>query len=146
FTGHGVFSESMAGLSNSIGRSNDPAGLDQHPGIECRPVIHSEIESALRLILATESGLAKDDAILDFCSYAVERKIDTGAIWIAVHDRRIVWAMLPVPSPGRTMLMFAPTVLFVQTPPVAITMLSTEVCRHHAMRGVQLAQMLIDPS
>ena len=128
----------MAGLSNSIG----PADVR----IVCRPVQRGEIESALRLILATPAGLGADAQVLDFLSFCVDRKIDTNSIWIAVHQDQIVWAMLPVVSLGRTMLIFTPSVLFNQTPARAISQLGHELCEHYAHRGVQMAQMLIDPA
>jgi ribosomal protein S18 acetylase RimI-like enzyme len=121
----------MGGLSNS--------------DLVCRPVQRGEIEPALRLILATSCGLAADAQVLDFLSFCVERKIDTNAIWIAVHQGRLVWSMLPVASPGKTMLIFTPPVLFEQTPGSAIQRLGDDVCEHYAQRGVQLAQMLVDP-
>ncbi len=128
----------MPGLSNS-GHRHDA------DDVECRPVRHGEIESALRLILATETGLASDSQVLDFLSFCLERKIDTSAAWVAVSGDAIVWAMLPVVSPGRTMLLFTPPVRFVQAPVEAITKLVDAVGLHYAQRGVQLAQMLIDP-
>jgi mycothiol synthase len=127
----------MSGLSNFGDRRDS--------GVICRPVRHGEIESALRLILATETGLASDSQVLDFLSFCLERKIDTSGTWVAVEGDAIVWAMLPVVSPGRTMLLFTPPVRFVQTPVEAITKLADSVSQHYAQRGVQLAQMLIDP-
>jgi ribosomal protein S18 acetylase RimI-like enzyme len=129
----------MSALSNSFPR-HDAAG------IECRPVQRGEIEPAMRLILATESGLAGDEQVLDFLSFCLERKIDTNGTWIAIHDGRIVWSMLPSISPGKTMLIFTPLVQFTQTPQAAIGELADALCQHHAQRGVQLCQMLIDPA
>jgi ribosomal protein S18 acetylase RimI-like enzyme len=128
----------MAGLSNSIG----PADAD----LVCRPVERGEIEAALRLILATANGLGADAQVLDFLGFCVERRIDTNSIWIAIHRGQIVWAMLPVVSLGRTMLIFTPSVLFEQTPPHAISQLSADMCEHYSHRGVQMAQLLIDPN
>src|SRR5438874_11823334 len=128
----------MARVSNSIQR-HDAAG------IVCRPVQHGEIEPALRLILATQAGLGPDAQVLDFLAYCVERKIDTNGIWIAVHQGRIVWSLLPVVNPGRTMMIFTPMVLFTHTPPGTIAMLCDAVAEHYAPRGVHLAQILIDP-
>jgi mycothiol synthase len=128
----------MARVSNSI-PGHDAAG------ISCRPVQHGEIEAALRLILATPAGLGADAQVLDFLAYCVERKIDTNGIWVAVHQGRIVWSMLPVVNPGRTMMIFTPMVLFTQTPPGTIAMVCDAVAEHYAQRGVHLAQILIDP-
>jgi ribosomal protein S18 acetylase RimI-like enzyme len=62
-----------------------------------------------------------------------------------MHQGRIVWSMLPVMNPGRTMMIFTPMVLFAQTPPGTIGMLCDAVAEHYAQRGVHLAQLLIDP-
>jgi ribosomal protein S18 acetylase RimI-like enzyme len=129
----------MSALSNSFPR-HDAAG------IECRPVQRGEIEPAMRLILATERGLAGDAEVLDFLSFCLERKIDTNGTWIAIHNGRIVWSMMPSISPGKTMLIFTPLVSFTQTPPAAIGELADALCEHHAHRGVHLCQMLIDPA
>jgi ribosomal protein S18 acetylase RimI-like enzyme len=133
----------MAPVSNFTGSNPiDPTDAD---GVECRIVQRGEIESAIRLILATPAGLGADAQVLDFVSFCVERKIDTSGTWIAIHRGRIVWSMLPVLSPGNTMLLFTPQVLFSQTPQLAISRICDELCAHHSMRGIQLAQMLIDP-
>ena len=132
----------MAALSNSTGEGDGGVAGD---GVVCRPVQRGEIESALRLILATPAGLGADAQVLDFLSFCVERQIDTNATWIAVQRDRIVWSMLPVVSPGHTMLLFTPQVLFAQTSEQAVARLCDEMCTHYGSRGVQLAQMLIDP-
>ena len=99
----------------------------------------------MRLILATEKGLAGDAEVLDFLSFCLDRKIDTNGTWIALHQGRIVWAMLPSANPGRTMLIFTPMVQFNQTPARAPGELAEALCLHHAQRGIHLCQMLLDP-
>src|SRR4051794_7290163 len=131
----------MAGLSNSNQTGTAGAAGD----LICRPVLHGEVEPALRLILATPAGLGSDAQVLDFLSFCVERKIDTTAIWIAVHRNTLVWALLPVVSPGKTMMLFTPAAALRETPAGAPGTLASAVCSHWALRGVTLAQMLIDP-
>jgi mycothiol synthase len=130
----------MAALSNpQFSRAGEPA-------MECRPVRRPEIESALRILLATAKGPAPDSQVLDFLSFSIERGIDTNSLWIAIHQDRTVWAMLPVQNPGKTMLIFTPMHLLNHTPHDAVSQLSEAVSEHFAARGVQLAQMLIDPT
>ena len=133
----------MARLSNLI-RPRDP-GPDPAAPIECRPASRAEIEKGLRLILANVSGPASDEAVLDFLSFAVHRKIDVNAMWVAVQNERVVWALLPMISPGRTMLLLTPGRLFRQTPRQAIRLVAEAICRAHAGKGVVLAQLLVDP-
>jgi ribosomal protein S18 acetylase RimI-like enzyme len=134
----------MARLSNLI-RPRDP-GRDPPAPIECRRASRAEIEKGLRLILANASGPASDEAVLDFLSFAVHRKIDVNAMWVALQNERVVWALLPLISPGRTMLLLTPGRLFRQTPRQAIRLVAEGICREHAGKGgVVLAQLLVDP-
>ena len=139
FPGKGLFSEAMAVLSNSI-------GPDDANSIVCRPALRSEIEPALRLLLASQTGLGADAQVLDFLSFCVERKIDTNATWIAEKNGQMVWTILPLVQPGRTMLFFTPMVLFEQTSIDAVSLLGDAVCEHYSLRGIKLAQLLIDPA
>ncbi|HVT90415.1 MAG TPA: GNAT family N-acetyltransferase [Tepidisphaeraceae bacterium] len=134
----------MASLSNFF-RPRDPGA---GPGFTpvYRPVQRQEIESALRLILADGNGLASDEAVLDFLAFALQRKIDVNEIWVAIVDDHIVWALLPIISPGRTMLLFTPNRLPLGTPPSAARELTDQVCAHWQKKNVNLAQLLLDPS
>jgi ribosomal protein S18 acetylase RimI-like enzyme len=132
----------MASLSNFF-RPRDPIP----PGpAECRPVQRHEIEAALRLILADDHGLASDSAVLDFLGFAMQRKIDVNQIWVAAKGNRIYWALLPITSPGRTMLLFTPHRLPQGTDPQTAQRLTTAVCDHWGNEGMQLAQFLLDPA
>src|SRR5690348_1731777 len=104
----------MSSLSNFL-RPGD-ARFDDGSDMDYRPVQRSEIEPALRLILASGSGLATDEQVLDFLAFALHRAIDVNGTWIATRRGQILWALLPVVSPGRTMLMFSPTRLTHKTP------------------------------
>jgi mycothiol synthase len=132
----------MAVLSN-IRRPNDGEGS---PAITCGPARPEQVEPALRLMLGNGSGYASREQVLDFLSFAAERNIDVNSIWVAQSDGQILWALLPLPSPGRTMLLFTPGSILPQTPDRAIGTLLESVNRHFSARGVMLAQMLIDPS
>src|SRR5688572_12621938 len=136
----------MARLSNPF-RSGDGAPGDDATRVICRPAQRAEIEPALRLLLADANGLAGDDAVLDFLSFAIHRKIDTSATWVAEHARRIVWAILPIVSAGRTMLLFTSGRLHSQTPPQAVRLLADAVCRYYGAgaQPLALAQLLLDP-
>jgi ribosomal protein S18 acetylase RimI-like enzyme len=93
----------MAALSNFF-RPRDAAAAPVY-----RPVQRGEIESALRLILGTSRANAGDEQVLDFLSFALSRGIDVNQTWVAEVGGRIEWALLPIVSPGRTMLLFTPS-------------------------------------
>src|SRR6478672_183454 len=97
----------MSSLSNFL-RPGD-ARFDDGGDIDYRPVQRSAIEPALRLILAAGNIPASDEQVLDFLAFALHRAIDVNSTWAAVRHGQILWALLPVVSPGRTMLMFSPT-------------------------------------
>ncbi|HTL27931.1 MAG TPA: GNAT family N-acetyltransferase [Tepidisphaeraceae bacterium] len=133
----------MSSLSNFL-RPGD-ARFDDGSDIDYRPVQRAEIEPALRLILSAGASPASDEQVLDFLAFALHRGIDVNGAWVAVQNNRILWALLPVVSPGRTMLMFSPTRLTVKTPLRVIRQLIEEIGKHWKARGVDLAQLLIDP-
>ncbi len=134
----GYFGASMSALSNLF------RARDVRPPVY-RAVLRHEIEQAMRLIVGNHRGPASDEQVLDFLSFALGRGIDVAATWVAEVGGKIEWALLPVVSPGRTMLLFTPA-----APPRrdclgTIAGLSDAVSVHFASRGVQLSQMLIDP-
>jgi ribosomal protein S18 acetylase RimI-like enzyme len=133
----------MGRLSNFFGWRNP--GPTDPPAPVCRPVHRHEIESGLRLILADESGLASDEAVLDFLAVAVQRQMDLNQMWVAQSGKRITWALLPVANPGKTVLMLTPPNLLPGTTPQAVRALTRIVCEHWRARGVQLAQFLLPP-
>lgn len=130
----------MASLSNFF-RPRDPLGSGQ---VECRQVQRPEVESALRLILADNDGLAGDEAVLDFLAFAMQRKIDVNQTWVAIAGNRVVWALLPITSPGRTMLLFSPNRLPGGTPLRAVKQLTDAVCAHWGSHDMHMAQFLLE--
>lgn len=132
----------MARLSNLLG-SRDRSG---DPPIECRAARRPEIEKGLRLILATSAGPASDDAVLDFLAFAMNRRIETSTMRVALAQDRIVWAMLPIVSPGRTVLVMSPGRTFRQTPESAMSLLAEHICATYLDANLALVQVLLDPA
>lgn len=130
----------MSGLSNFLSRRN---GVTVPP--EVRQIRKHETEAALRLLLGGGSGRADDETVLHFLQFALHRRIDLTGTWALVDGGRIIWAVLPMVSPGRTLLLFSPMV----APPKRHAPLARElidrVCQHHARSGLQLAQVLLEP-
>lgn len=124
-------------LSNFLKRA-DPPSVEWR----CRAARAEEIESSLRLILSHAGGLADHSQVVDFIAFAAERHIDVREIWLAEAEGRIGWAVLPILSPGRTMLLFVPPVG--DHEPAAGQLINT-VCDHFGKLAIHLAQALLDP-
>ena len=114
--------------------------------IDCRFAHPHEIEPALRLLLCGSGGLANDEQVLDFISLAKDRGINLNELWLAHRNGTILWTLLPVLSPGRTMLLFTPSRISRHTPPDAVKQLVDAVSAYYGGRDVHLAQFLIDPA
>jgi mycothiol synthase len=134
-------------LSNSLPHRDAATGAprDRFPETLYRPVAPGEIDDALRLILATDRKVATDDQVLDFLSFAMHRGMDLNQIRIAEQAGRMVWAVLPVPSPGRTMLLLSPPRVTQPLSDTVAPQLIADVLAHFTAQGVHLAQVLIDP-
>jgi ribosomal protein S18 acetylase RimI-like enzyme len=97
------------------------------------------------MILAPNGKVAADEQVLDFLSFALHRGIDINQIAVADQGGQMIWAVLPVISPGRTMLLLSP--------PRPTRGLSDEIApgllehivKRFAAEGIQLAQVLLDP-
>jgi len=108
----------------------------------------TEVRAGLEQILSGGGGGgALRPKIDEFLQFADRRGIDLGQMWIADLNGAVVWAVLPVVSPGKSMLLMAPN-NYTSTAalrPVA-TQLVENVCADAKSRGdTQLAQVLIDP-
>jgi GNAT superfamily N-acetyltransferase len=130
-------------LSNLLRRdAGDSGGAPVH----CRPARPEEIHGALRLILASISQGADDAQVHDFLAFAGPRNIDVTATWIAEQAGRMPWALLPIVSAGRTMLLLCPPHRPTGTGAAAPGLLIDAVCDRFTGRDVQLAQVLLDPT
>ena len=137
----------MRSLSNSPAHRDAPPGSpgQRHPQTPYRPVARGEIDDALRLILATSGKVASDEQVLDFLNFAMHRGMDLDQIRVADQGGRMVWAVLPVLSPGRTMLLLSPPRVARPLSDTVAPGLIEHVVAQFAANGVHLAQVLIDP-
>lgn len=137
----------MRSLSNSLAKRDAPRGAprDNHPQTVYRPIVAGEVDDALRLILATDGKVASDEQVLDFLNFAVHRGMDLNEIRVAEQDGRLLWAVLPIISPGRTMLLLSPARVSRTLSDTVAPQLVEHVVSHFAGRGIHLAQVLIDP-
>jgi GNAT superfamily N-acetyltransferase len=141
----------MAHLSNLLGFS-DGSRRDRNkplPQTQIRPAHRQEIEPALRLILTGRGAPTGDEHLMEFIAFAINRNIDLANTWVALADGQVVWAALPVYSPGKTMLLLVPGTRPVPATTDVIRRLLDEVCVQGRSQGVELAQILvsqIDPA
>ncbi len=104
-----LLSGSVSGLSNIFRRRN---GGNAPIPLEIRPVRPTELDAALRLLLAQHGRLADEATVRDFVQFTQDRQIPLGSIQVAVSTSgdQLHAACLPVISPGRTaLLMTSPT-------------------------------------
>jgi mycothiol synthase len=118
----------------------------QPPIAECRPVQTAEVVPALQLILGSEGRLAEPQQAMELMKFTAQRGINLADIWVCQRRGDIVWAALPVVSPGRTVLFFG-TSATVEGVDASVMDAGIEaVSGHYARMGTQLAQMLLDPA
>src|SRR3954453_2962450 len=102
----------MGRLSNFLRRGDaSPVhhGGDVSAPLHCRAAVQAEVNDCLKLILSSTGRLADNNQVLDFLQFALHRRINLTDPWLAERGGRIAWAILPIVSPGRTMLFLTPT-------------------------------------
>src|SRR4051794_19419857 len=102
----------MGRASNYIresGRAPDaPGGPTGISGAAFRPAGPREVAGALQLVLGSADHLAEEAQVYDFMQFAARRGINVSGTWLADRGGTIAWAVLPIVSPGRTMLILGP--------------------------------------
>jgi mycothiol synthase len=115
------------------------------PAGEIRLAHRQEIHAALQLILSSAGRPAAEEHIVDFLRFSIYRGINLADTWIAADTAgKLVWAVLPVISPGRTMLLFTPTTVPSDYKDTLICPLVERALEHHRNLNVDLAQVLLD--
>ncbi|HEV8379078.1 MAG TPA: GNAT family N-acetyltransferase [Tepidisphaeraceae bacterium] len=112
--------------------------------VQIRPAHDSELQSAVRLILATASGHPDEMQVREFMRLAGAHREDAGGIWVAEQGARLLGAVMPVVSPGKTMLLFVPAHLHGEQQTLLTRKLVDAVCARAAEQGVHLAQALLE--
>jgi mycothiol synthase len=114
-------------------------------GIAVRTVAPDEIRPALSLILAGGNEPAAERQVTEFLRITAARGIDLTRLVIAESAGRILWALLPVETRGRTLQVLSPNHLMAAAHLEAAGQLIEEVCAIYAARGTQLVQVLVEP-
>lgn len=110
--------------------------------VVCRPATPGELHTAIGMILSGPGRPAPAAQIAEFINSASARRIDVRGIWVAEAARRVVWAVLPIVNPGKTLLLLTSSDLDISNVPAA--RLVSEICKHFAGQGLQLAQVLLE--
>jgi mycothiol synthase len=110
--------------------------------IECRLASETDRQEGLRLLLSANNALAGDEQIAQFSLFAEKRNFPLEYLWIACEQRKLLWAMLPIISPGHSALLFTPSGFF---HPQAASLLIEAASIWGTARGVELYQLLLDP-
>ena len=112
--------------------------------VQIRPARDSELQSAVRLILATTGGHPDEMQVREFMRLAAAHHEDAGGVWVAEQGGRVLSAIMPVVSPGKTMLLFVPAHLHGAQQTILTKKLIDAVCARAAHDGVHLAQALLE--
>jgi ribosomal protein S18 acetylase RimI-like enzyme len=94
------------------------------------------------IVLGSANRPAPPPQVADFINTAHSRRIDVEAAWVAETGGRIVWAVLPIINPGRTLLLLTSSDVAPGNHPAA--RLVSDLCGHFARDGMQLAQVLLE--
>jgi ribosomal protein S18 acetylase RimI-like enzyme len=113
-------------------------------GIICRRARPEEIQAAVGMILGSPGWPAPAAQIAEFINSSPQRRIDVQAMWLAESSGRLIWAVLPILNPGRTLLLLTSFQMDDSVMP-AVARLVEEICGHFARQGVHLAQVLLEP-
>ncbi|HEY1922802.1 MAG TPA: GNAT family N-acetyltransferase [Tepidisphaeraceae bacterium] len=97
------------------------------------------------MILAAPGHNPSIAQITEFIQSAGQRRIDVSQMWVAESRGKLVWAVLPVLNPGKTLLLLAGSNIVDSVIPAA-TQLVSELCDYYRERDVHLAQVLFEPT
>jgi mycothiol synthase len=109
-----------------------------------RPARESEVEGAVRLIAAWSATWSDEQQVKEYLHLARLHRADLGGIWVAEQGGHLISAVLPVVSPGRTMLLFPPLHVRGEFRERVTRQLIEAVCDRAVAEGVQLAQVLLE--
>jgi mycothiol synthase len=137
-SGDRVILKAVSALSNFVKQSNAGPVASMTEYRVARP---EEVHDGLALVLGAD-GPGTDAQVQEFIEFATLRGIDLSNLWLAGGGGRLAWALLPVVSPGKTMLLLTPPSL---PDGLDVGPLIQLVCDWFAARGGHLGQALLNP-
>ncbi|HEX4054377.1 MAG TPA: GNAT family N-acetyltransferase [Tepidisphaeraceae bacterium] len=120
------------------------ATRDGDKAIRCRPVKPAELHAAAAMLLGATGRPASNAQVVEFIQSTAQRRIDLNSIWVAESGGQLIWAALPVVSPGKTLLLLASSQITDGGLPAAVQLVG-ELCDYFGQHDVHLAQVLIEP-
>ena len=117
--------------------------------VNVRAAREEEYEAAARSILAPPGGAGNADEghVREFARLAEVHRNSAGGTLLAEQGGRVISAVLPVVSPGKTMLLFLPGWPGdTQAKSDATRAMVEQICARAAAEGVHLAQSLLEPN
>lgn len=135
----------MAPLSNPSGFSDgfSPGSSFPDSAAQIRRARKQEVEPAIRLILTGRDAAVEQEHVVQFMSFALQREIDLSDLWVVCMEDRLIWAVLPIYSPGKTVLLLVPGICPRGGWPVLTGRLLDHVCARAHQSGAELAQILL---
>lgn len=118
-----------------------PAGMDD-PSVEVRRAGREQQRLALSLLLL---GMARpaDPAVDQFIEFTQKQRMSLDELWLAHEHGQAVAAVLIVPSPGRTAILFvSPTIA---TDGAVEARLARVACQSQSGERIRLVQAILDP-
>lgn len=96
------------------------------------------------MILSAPGQAPSAAQVAEFVQSTGQRRIDLSAMWVAESHGKLVWAVLPVLNPGKTLLFLTGANIADSAFPAA-AQLVTELSDYFRRRDVHLAQVLFEP-
>jgi ribosomal protein S18 acetylase RimI-like enzyme len=124
-----LFLRSVAVMSNSLLAQ----ALGGEKVVNFRPVLPAELRAAAAMLLGAGSRPT-----------LAQLGIDLTAIWGAERAGKFVWVVLPMVSPGKTVLLLDWSPITDEARPLAAQLIG-RICQHFAGQDIHLAQVLIEP-
>jgi mycothiol synthase len=104
-----------------------------------------ELNQAIGLILGSGNQPASESQVGDFYRLTAQRGIDLSRVQVAAVGEKLIWAVMPIASPGRTLLILSPNSMFDAAQYGSAEQLVRSVCDDYNGR-CRLAQVLLDPT
>lgn len=112
----------------------------------CRTVEQADITPAIQMLLAGDDGPADASQVADFLGILARRGVSVADLWVVDDGGRLLWSVLPMPSPGRTLLLLGAPLAFAGRNPQAVVDCIDAVCASYRTLDLHLAQTLLNPS
>jgi len=124
--------------------SNLSSRVDGKDNLVCRAVPPSHIRLALSFVLGDKHYRADDSRVDEFIEVAGQRGILLSRMYAAELAGKMIWSLLPVQNPGRTILILGtPHASADLSEPARQTLLLC--CDEFGKAGIHVAQALLEP-